>query len=80
MMLTHICPNCGKEHEMECTPEPDQLCSKCESRVNNIVKVEFWVDCGNCPMCKDERQWYIGEIEKLCKQRESSLKDIKVYD
>ena len=30
MKLTHKCPTCGKEHELDCTPEPDHLCPECE--------------------------------------------------
>ena len=29
MMLTHTCPCCKIEHDMDCTPEPDQLCPEC---------------------------------------------------
>jgi len=32
MWLTHECPKCGKEHEMECTPEPNQLCPECKQK------------------------------------------------
>jgi DNA-directed RNA polymerase subunit RPC12/RpoP len=31
MMLTHICPKCGKEHECDSTPEPDKLCPNCSN-------------------------------------------------
>jgi hypothetical protein len=30
MYLTHTCPNCGKHHESQYTPEPDRLCPDCE--------------------------------------------------
>jgi len=55
-------------------------CKEHEARTHNIVKVEFWIDCGNCTMNQREKSWYIEEIEKLCKQRASKLKDINVYD
>lgn len=48
MMLTHICPNCKKEHEMNCTPEPDQLCPVCklaeERTVVAYIPVKMWVN------------------------------------
>ncbi len=31
MLLTHVCPICGKNHEKDCTPEPDQPCDDCKS-------------------------------------------------
>ena len=39
-MLTHICPCCNKEHEMESTPEPSQLCPECEEIEQDRAKPE----------------------------------------
>ena len=79
MKLIHTCPECGKDFEDDSVPEPSKLCEDCQ-RCHNVVKIEFWVDCGNCTMNKEEAGWYIDKIDELCKMRASKLKDINVYD
>jgi hypothetical protein len=32
MMLTHVCPRRGKEHEQPTTPEPNKLCEECKKK------------------------------------------------
>jgi NMD protein affecting ribosome stability and mRNA decay len=40
MLLIHTCPKCGIEHELECTPEPDKLCRKCLTLLNQENSAE----------------------------------------
>ena len=51
-----------------------------EARMHNIVKVEFWIDCGNCTMNKVEAGWFERKINALCEQRNTNLKQIFIYD
>lgn len=32
MNLIHTCPKCNKDHEMNCTPEPSQMCPECKEK------------------------------------------------
>ena len=48
MLLNHKCPQCGIIHEMECTPEPDQLCPMCKF-MNALTTCS---NCGN-DICDD---------------------------
>jgi hypothetical protein len=45
--LKHICPFCGKEHELECVPDPiSQPCPECARTRTEIVVVlhrEEWL-------------------------------------
>ena len=69
MLLNHKCPQCGIIHEMECTPEPDQLCPMCKfmnalttcSNCGNVIDIrilekvqgEFGYKFFFCPLCKE---------------------------
>lgn len=54
-MLTHVCPNCKKEHLKDTTPEPDKLCPVCELEEKRTVEVyiplKMWVN--NNVYCKE---------------------------
>jgi NMD protein affecting ribosome stability and mRNA decay len=38
MYLTHKCPDCGRLHEHESTPEPDKLCPDCDVIKYKVLK------------------------------------------
>ena len=83
MMLTHVCPKCGREHEMECTPEPDQLCPVCD------VNEELCAKCGgecckiflHCPESSDFADHVDGWGKVLGKvpKEYSRMYDLKDY-
>ena len=56
MKLTHVCPNCLSEHEMECTPEPNQLCPECSNNLRLVVVYELYDLSGKVmeTMCKNK--------------------------
>lgn len=72
MMLKHICPRCGKEHEMNATPEPSQLCPIC----NPSARITIDVDCINTPIQKDEELFLDQEIRRLIKERGMKVREI----
>lgn len=72
MMLKHICPDCGKEHELNCTPEPDQLCRVCSPS----ARVTIDVDCVNTPIQKDEEIYIDQEIRKIFKRCSMNVKNV----
>lgn len=77
-MLTHICPDCGKEHEEESTPEPSQLCDECYSKAySHSATVEIDINCGNTPMQNDEKLWLEITIRDLLKERSMTIKDMR---
>jgi DNA-directed RNA polymerase subunit RPC12/RpoP len=81
MMLTHVCPNCKKEHEMAVTPEPDHLCPECEEKLlwKNSARLVIDFDCGNCPMKKEEGQWLDRLIREECEKRGIKLEKVEWY-
>jgi hypothetical protein len=82
MLLTHTCPNCGDEHEMECTPEPSQLCPDCKEDVkidaegmgskeypHITSRIEIDVDCVNTTINGNEEMFLQQEITKIIEAR-----------
>ncbi len=63
MLLTHVCPICGKNHEKDCTPEPNQPCDNCAKKKlisNNREPAEQMREAQEileemriCPSCHD---------------------------
>lgn len=49
MWLNHECPDCGKIHEKNCTPEPNLRCDMCElkkmsdTEIVNSFKNLYWI-------------------------------------
>jgi len=40
MKLIHVCPNCKKEYERDCTPEPDLPCDECIDDMRANLSIE----------------------------------------
>ena len=59
MFLTHLCPLCGKTHEMDQTPEPSKCCPECVDRINQILTYEFYhrMNSNRIVGINEERSW-----------------------
>lgn len=80
--MTHVCPNCKKEHEMNCTPEPDQLCPECshnEDIWKNTARLVIDFDAGNCPMKKEEGQRLDNLIREECAKMSIKIDKVEWY-
>ena len=63
MLLTHVCPICGRDHEKDCTPEPNQPCNDCSTKKFISDKrdpaergreaQEIMKEMQICPRCKE---------------------------
>ena len=80
MMLTLFCPNCKTPHEMNCTPEPDQLCPECahndaQMRATVVLKL----DGGNTRVQKSEIEKIVESAKKEAEKYHIKLDDY-TYD